>query len=380
MSKLIKKNNNKINANSIKHIKQYANDCCMVSFHEEYFGGAEVRILLEAINYIFLKRCSTKVIYICIEKFRPRDKLSYVILEAIIQELVKNYKKAVYIRLGKIVTRINTDGLQNSLLVDFANNKFNCWQYIKEYEKKNRLSRNNFRRIVYFDRGDSVSELMADIKTFLRYSFQFKREDIKKIASLVSELADNACEHGKSDCIIDVDISDKYYKKDEEENEYYAINICALNFSSVLLGEELKSKLSKIEMDAPFRYHEIKEAYSCHQKFFDEEYSEEHFYALASMQNCISGRENEYETGGKGLTEIVRELESNSMHHECYVLFGNKIIDFEPEFLDIDKNNCISFNEVKDFLFSRPSDDIIGMSDTYLEGTGYNLTLVYKKE
>ena len=97
------------------------------------------------------------------------------------------------------------------------------------------------------------------------------------------------------------------------------------------------------------------------------------------MQNCISGRENEYETGGKGLTEIVRELELNSMHHECYVLFGNKIIFFEPEFLEIDKNSCISFNKVKDFLYSKPCDEAIGTSNTYLEGTGYNLTLVYKK-
>ena len=379
VSKLIK-NNSKINSKSIKHIKRINNKVIMIAFHEKNFGGNEVRVLLEALNYILIKWRFTEAIYIEFKQFKPRDKLSYIIFEAIILEVIQFYKKTVYINLGNVVSQIHTDGLNRSLLVSFANNEFNHSQYIKEYRKTNRLNNNSFRRIVYCDVGNSVSELMTDIKTFLRYSFQFDKEDINKIARLVSELADNACEHGKSDCIIDVDISDTHYKKNDEESEYYAINICALNFSSVLLGNELKNKLSNDNLPINTRYCQIKDAYDYHQKFFDERYTEEHFFSLASMQNSISGRENEYETGGKGLTEIVKELELNSMEHECYVLFGNKVISFKPEFLDIDNDNFIAFNKDKDFLHSKPCDSAIGFSDTYLEGTGYNLTLVYKKE
>ena len=377
MSKLIK-NNTKIHSNSIKHIKEYSRGIEQISFYEKNFGGDEVRILLEAINYILLKKRSTKAIYICFNQFKPRDKLSYLILEAIILELVETYDKAVYINLGNIIPQIHTDGLKDSLLVSFANNEFNYREYVNKYKKKNRLNEHSFRRIVYSDISNSVSELMTDVKTFLR-CFQFDKKDINKIANLVSELADNACEHGKSNCIIDLDISDTHYKKDDEENEYYAINISALNFSSILLGDALKDKLINCELPPNSRYDLIKNAYTCHKKFFDRKYSEEHFFSLASMQNSISGRENEYHTGGKGLTEIVKELEVNSMHHECYVLFGNKIIFFEPEFLDVDSNHFISFNNDKDFLYSKPCDNAIGLSNTYLEGTGYNLTLIYIK-
>lgn len=377
MSKLIKKNNH-IHSDTLKYIKQYAKGIEQISFHQEYFGGKEVRILLEAINWILLKKRSNKVIYIWFEQFMPRDKLSYIILESIIQEVIEIYNKGVIIHLGKVVTGIHTQGLENSLLVQFAYKKFDFLQYSKEYQKKNHTEINSFRRIVDYEKGNSVSELMSDVKSFLR-CFDFDKKDINKIAHLVSELADNACEHGKSNCIIDIDISEPHYKGNDKKKEYYAINICVLNFSCIILGDALERKLCSGQLPLKSRYVQIINAYECHKKYFDKKYSKEHFFSLASMQNNITGRENEFETGGKGLTELVKELELNSTDYDCYVLFGNNIISFEPEFLDNDSNNFISFNKQKDFLHLKPDKRILGFSDTYLDGTGYNLTLVYKK-
>lgn len=378
MSNLVK-TNIYFNKDTKKYIRQYNKNIELICFSGLKFGGSDIRALLGAINYILLKKRTVKGIYICFKQFEPKDKLTYIILEAIIAELVERYNKSVYINLGNVITKIHTRGLKSSLLIRLANKEINYLQFIEEYKKKNHLSKNSFRRNVEYEKKNSISELMSDIKSFLR-CFNFDKNDIKSISRLVSELADNACEHGNSNCIIEVDVTDSHYKKNDKENEYYAINICALNFSSIILGDALKNKLRDGQASLNLRYSQIKKAYESHKQFFDRYYMEEHFFSLASMQNNISGRENEYETGGRGLAEIVKELELNSNDYKCYVLFGNKVIWFEPEYLNLDCNNFISFNKNKDFLYSRPSNKIIGSSDTYLEGTGYNLTLVYKKE
>ena len=168
-------------------------------------------------------------------------------------------------------------------------------------------------------------------------------------------------------------------KNQDLYGQYYSVNICGINFSDILLGQQLKKKILQKQFHNSEKYQAISAAYENHKSQFDNVYTDEHFFILASFQDNITGREMEVNTGGKGLAEIVGELEKCVYVYDCYVMTGDKAIFFQPEFLEIDHNGWISFNGENDFINCRPVEGIISSSDTKLCGTGYNLTLVYKR-
>ena len=127
------------------------------------------------------------------------------------------------------------------------------------------------------------------------------------------------------------------------------------------------------------RYADILEAYKYHINLFNQNYSEKHFFALASFQDKISGRASARNTGGRGLAEIVRELEKRVDVYECYVLSGDKVIFFHPDCLETDNRGYITFNTKNDFIYGKPDSKVVSYSSTNLCGTGYNLASIYKR-
>ena len=375
--KLLQKNSIEL-GKLIRKLILKRNGVVTINIGENGFGGSQVRNLLGQLNYV-LKRYgnSCKIIEIRVNNFLPKDKLSYIILEIVIYMLVKSYKKKVYFFANKAVRNINTCGLKDSLLYDMLSRKIDCEEYVQNFEKANRVKSSSFRRIIKHDDKRAISHLMRDIKTFLK-RWEIEKDDCSRISKIVSELADNACEHAESECFIDVDISNMY-KKEGEDNEYYSVSICVLNFSDILLGEQVKKKIVSNQFQMSERYEGITHAYNSHKNFFDNRYTEDHFFILASFQDEISGRCEESNTGGKGLTELVREIEKCVDEYECYVLTGNSVIFFHPDCLEIDNDGWISFNVEKDFTNHQPDGKIISYSDTDLGGTGYNLSLIYKR-
>lgn len=334
---------------------------------------------MEKLNFVlkrYGKKCNSLVLYA--EKFYPRDKLSYIILEVIIYELIQTHHKKVFLQLKQMVRNINTYALQESLLYDLLVGRKNADEFCCEFGKKSRVRSNSFRRLVDANAGIAVSQLMTDVKSFLK-KFEINKDDSKRIAGIVSELSDNACEHAQSDCLVDIDVSESHYKEGDDREEYYSINICVLNFSNVLLGDQLKEKICNDSITKCNRYADILEAYKYHENLFDGNYSEEHFFVLASFQDEISGRVLAKNTGGRGLAEIVGELEKRVDEFECYVLSGEKVIFFHPDCLEIDSRGYIAFNTKNDFINTKPDDKVVSYSSTYLCGTEYNLILIYKR-
>lgn len=372
------KNNINYGKKGLKHIKLEKNGTVTLYFKSVNFGGLQIKLLLAKLNFIVNKygsMCHT----ICIkfESIKPIDKLTYILLECIIYELMRKYKN-IWILTKEIIPEIQTSGLSSSLLWAYIRGTITKEQYCKRFFRS--LQENHYRRMIRQDDSSEISKLMTDIKIFLKV-FDIEDEDRRKIAKIVSELADNACEHSKSDCLIDIDVSNPIYKKrDDPDGVYYSVNICVLNFSDIFLGDTLREKIMKKKYKDSNRYEDVANAYETHKSFFNFKYTEEHFFMLTAFQNKISGRENETETGGVGLNEMICEVEKRADTHNCYVLSKNKVICFLPEYLVNNLEGWVGFNKEHDFLNSRPSTNSIYDSDTFLTGTGYNLSLIYRRK
>lgn len=362
----------------LKIIKLEKNGTINLYFKPGDFGGTQVRSLLSKLNFVMNKygsMCHT--VRILIESFKPMDKLTYILLECIIYELMYKYKN-IYVLTKEIIPQIQTSGLSNSLLWNYIRGTLTKEQYCKRFFRS--LQGNHYRRIICQDDSSEISKLMTDIKIFLKI-FDIEDENRSKIAKIVSELADNACEHSKSDCLIDIDVSKPIYTKQDDPNGvYYSVNICVLNFSDIYLGDTLREKILKRKYKSSNRYEDVANAYERHKVFFNFKYTEEHFFMLTAFQNKISGRENETETGGIGLNEMICEVEKRADTHNCYVLSKNKVICFLPEYLVNNPEGWVGFNKEQDFLNKCPDPNSIYDSDTFLTGTGYNLSLIYRRK
>lgn len=361
----------------LKNIKLDSNGIVKLQYSGKDFGGKHINNLLGKISYIntrFGKRC--KGIFLKFDELKPRDKMTYILLECIIYDLFKRGKE-VYISTPCINASIQTSGLLNSILCHYIKRKIDANQYMKRFG--NYGYNTTYRRIIKPSDSSEVSTLMSEVKTFMKCFFYVDKPERDKIAEIVSELADNACEHAESECLIDIDMADQYSRRSDPTGKYYSVNICVINFSDICLGDKIKHKIINKEYKDASRYNEVNKAYDYHKKYFNDRYTENHFFMIAAFQNEISGRNHETETGGKGLTELIRELERQTEDHNCYVLSGTDVLLFLPECLEYNENDWVGFNESKDYLGKEPEKRVISDSHTYLCGTGYNITLIYRR-
>lgn len=363
--------------NGFKNIKyNMKKGMAIIKVFGDEFGGREVKILLSYIGYVmkkYGKMCRKLVIQFDI--LYPKDKLSYIILEHIIFELLELYK-TVIVQARGFNSDISTEGLKDSPLVKYITKKISDEEFRKLYKK--RIFHDHFRRIINQNDAYAVSNLMSDIKTFLKL-FNISENEVSTISKITSELADNAGEHACSECLIDIDISSEYEKEGAPGEKYYSVNICALNFSNICLDDIVREKIVNSSFKDEERYIKVSHAYKKHKQFFDKNYTDDHFFMMAAFQNKISGRKKITESGWIGLYEMISAVEKRADKHNCYVLSKDKVIRFHPKLLVSNYDNWVGFNKEKDFLNSKPAPESIACSDTYLTGTGYNLTLIYRR-
>lgn len=260
-----------------------------------------------------------------------------------------------------------------------------------KFVKKFRLDLNkyHFRRLIRIEEnadGCLASSVMQDVENFLKF-YEIDNEYRSSISEVVSELVDNAIEHGESDCLIDIDITHDNYRKllksageiNLSDEHYRGINISIINISNITIGEKLKTKLDYIPDNSTEKYAVVKNAYKNHSLKWNKHYSENDFYILSSFQHKISGRLNNI-TGGTGLTKLLEILENKSDDYNCYMLSGNSQFKFELKHLQYDLNDWLGFNEKNDYLNDIPDSICFTKSPIYLPGTAYNLNFVFEQE
>lgn len=310
------------------------------------------------------------------------DKLAYVIFECVIETMMSVFhrKIEVYFTLKKMII---TEGISSSPLLLLGNRK-NKKLYEKNQEFIDKFNfdyyRNHFRRVVkYADylKSDKLSKLYDDIAYFQK-SFDINYDCLEDVSEVIVELIGNALEHSKSDCLVDFDIAPNYTTEDGDD--VCGINIAILSFSNILLGDSIAKKMSDFHTNnlENTRYEYVKNAFNNHKNFFDDEYDTVDFYNISTFQHRISGSEEKINNGGIGLTKLVKSIEDNATKHTCYVLSGNRIIMFEPEYLEYNKEGWIGFNKDNNYLHSQPDPSVLQRSNFFMPGTAYNLNFVMK--
>lgn len=328
----------------------------------------------------FLNR---KKLYINIPRFSPDDKLVYIILEYIISGFIIDYDIEVDFRINVFSANMNTHGFRYSVLSLMAKEDIN-----KEIIKKKiyfDINDSHYRRIAQ-NSGDIMisSNILSEIKTFFR-RYDMPEDFKSKCATIVSELVDNALEHGHADCLVDIDVTDSIYRykkeaEDYKDGDFWGINIVVANFSERLLGDDLKDKIKNHKYKNSQRYDDVNLAYNNHSKCFSKKYMEDDFFNITAFQESITGRIGEINSGGTGLTELIKSLQEYADENYCYMMSGNKGILFKKEYLEFNDDNWLGFNDSKDYINCVPDKDILFRSKFYFPGTGYNFMFAFKKD
>lgn len=83
------------------------------------------------------------------------------------------------------------------------------------------------------------------------------------------------------------------------------------------------------------------------------------------------------------MTKPIKSLEERSDTYRCYVISGNRAVNFYKEMLEYNENKWIGFNKEKDYISTIPGNnskgqEVITNSLIFMPGTAYNLNFVMR--
>lgn len=277
----------------------------------------------------------------------------------------------------KKLETINFEFFISSMLFKYNHKYIEKNLYIKDFEKTT-IKKDSYRAFVYNDekREHTMNKIYSDLPSFFKTSdSSIDTNFIEDLSETISELIANAIEHGKANCLLEINCYKGYKYRRRFSDESTLISITVSNVSDSKLHEKLQTnhELSKIYNE------DLNKALTLHSKCFDENYSKEDFYAISTFQKGISCRENQQNSGGTGLYYTIMHILEAVDTDYCYFLFGNRILYLQKEFIK-PVNNYIGFNKEHDYLNNIPNvNKIFSKSAMHFNGTLIHLTLVPKK-
>lgn len=326
---------------------------------------------------------------------RPADNLTVSIVEYIIYYYKTNYNINVYITsmsienneiiLGKDEEKLC---VKNGFFLGEAGAGFmrtsflqNWYPGIKNIEEDSFYSKvdnsKRFKKIIGNGPWDA-SIALSECSEFLQEA-SVQQEAIDSICEIIGELAPNAVEHGKANCMIDLchEQSTNYDNKEKLTN----ISIVVYNFSDKLLWTDLYEKIfvdnEKITYKKE-RISTIKEAWKNHQKNFSMLYSKNDFFNLMAFQK-ISGRKGDRSDGGLGINTLIQNVQEYSVDDYCYVLSGNGALFMYKNLIQLDSKDYIAFNENKNYVGQIPDSEAVQHTQFYFPGVAYNLIFYFEE-
>lgn len=352
--------------------------------HNEVFSGLTIGDIIFHMNYLKNKypKVSIPVWFeIVHDQLKIADKLTYILFECLCYYYLRTEKRNIRL-FWEPEPYILTDGVGKSPLIHL-NRHFSRKKFIEKFLSDE--SSTHYRKVYKLSDKEKnpfyQSIIQTELDLFLT-KMDIKKESSEKISEICAELIGNTFEHAKSDCLIDIDLTDNHNK---EENgmivggEFKGINIAIVNFSDKLLFEDIKYKLHNEELIEE-KYKKIMEAYKKHVDFFDDRYPTDFFYYLAATQLGISGRRKIQDVGGTGLYVLLQSLIKDSDLSNCYVLSGKYIVIFNEDYLFENEEQWMCYNKEKNFIDFPPSKEVVGECPIFFPGTAYNLNFVIEVE
>ena len=237
-------------------------------------------------------------------------------------------------------------------------------------------SSNRFKKVVGEGPWDS-SVAISECSTFLSNA-KVSKKAIDAVADVIGELAPNAIEHGKTNCMIDVCYERSTSPKGKD---YTSISLVVFDFSEKLLWSDLYNKIfvnSGEITQKRQRIDTVRKAWTEHRKYFSKEYSEEDFYNLMAFQK-ISGRAGDRYDGGLGISTLVEKVRRYSDEDECYALSGNGAMHLQRELTIPDSDGFIAFNSEQQFIYKIPDKDGVLKSKFFMPGVAYNMIFYFEE-
>lgn len=352
----------------------------IVDINNKKLDNETVKIIVNYINYINYRYGKVNIpIVFNFKHIMLLDKLSFVILECIFKSLITKYKRKIEVVMN-IERIILTEGIYSSPLLILANPLKKISEKNSKFLEKFKYDyyKYHFRRVLKYEEysnTDKLSKIYDDVAYF-QECFNINYDCREEISEVIVELLGNAIEHSKSDCLVDFDIAPNYINNCGES--VCGINIAILNFSHVLLGDGISNMITNNTCNnLDGKYSRVKSALNNHKMFFDNQYDEKDFFIISTFQNRVSSRGDCRPTGGTGLTKLIKSIEEKSENHACYVLTGDRIIIFNPEYLEYN-NDWIGFNSANDYFNEKPHPGLLQRSSFYMPGTAYNLNFIMK--
>lgn len=350
----------------------------------EYISNAKVLNFHELNNIIKFLRVADKKFgnskfikyYICFKnQLQVIDKLTYILLECLLYDQIVNKGKSIIVDIQKYKNKIQSEGIIYSCIRLSGNPDEFKNKFFKD------ISKYHYRRVITYEMWNNkmeiISIIMSDIKQFL-VTCNVDQEQANQAAEISVELLDNALEHSESDGLIDIDVSQYPYYKDNNLNEpCIAVNIAVVDFSEKILGNGIKDKILVVNSSNE-AYNRLKDINRKHKMFFNDKYGEEQFYMMAAFQNKISTRNDNNCTGGNGLTKLIEGLQESSVSDICYVVSNDNCLYFIKDNIKQDANKWVGFNKENNIELP-PDEKTFAKSPIKIYGTAYNLTFIFRR-
>lgn len=353
--------------------------------NDDVFSGLIIRDIICHMNSLRGKYKANIPVWFEIvnDNLQIADKLTYIIMECLCYYFIVYESRDVRL-FWKPKQYILTDGISKSPLIHLNKNYSK-----KQFREKflNDESETHFRKVYRLEDKEKdlyyQSVIQTELDLFLT-KMNVGEESSEKISEICAELIGNTFEHAKSDCLIDIDLTDSHGKEKDgivQDGTFKGVNIAILNFSDKLLFEDVKEKLHSEKLVGE-KYKLLMSAYEKHKSFFSDKYDSDYFYYLAATQLGISGRKGKefQEVGGTGLYVLLKSLIEDSDLSNCYVLSGDKVVVFDEDYLFENSDKWMCYNKEKDFINFPPNENILGRCPIFFPGTAYNLNFVIEVE
>lgn len=342
--------------------------------------------LLQNLKYLLDFKYKNYTILINFKLLNFADKITYLILDAIIYDLFKRTAFDIGVCFnGEDSKNVHNDGFSGTAL-------YRSWgedghidkkKFISLYEKGTYIDRKTYRRLLSRDLLNDYSTpsiINSDVASILKTCCD-DEEWVDEVAEVTSELVDNVGFHTDSDCLIDINIEDQALKSsDVIEKPLLLVNIAIINFSKERLFDKIKLNLDeKNYKDDDKLYSRIYKAYETHKEFFNKDYTDEDFCLVTAFQKKVTTRSLKSGSSGTGLTKLIQNIIDKTYLDYSYVLSGNPVLFFKSECLSMSDEGFIGFNRQNDYFNARPAEDVIYKSSLNIPGSIYNLLLIKEK-
>ena len=305
------------------------------------------------------------------------DQAILTLMETIIYFVINEWNFKITYRFSIKENVLGYQIFKKSILFKYNNRKIVVEDYNFEYNKEITIEGDHFRKLCKNTeenrKGKFISITMDEIDIFLK-CFELDNEYRNELAEVIVEIIDNALKHSEGDCILNLNLVKNDYHK------YKYVDVAVVVIDDIFIGKEIIEYINKKDKSEYSEKNEIVlKAYENHKKSFNEKYNMNSFAMVSAFQKYVTTRKMSMNTGGTGLTTLINALIEKSTYNFCYAISGNTNLIFKKEFLNLNEEGLIGFNEENNYIEIIPNENVVSINKYDMNVNIYNLQFILKE-